>query len=97
MILLDLREGEPDRTGSRASFEGYFDPETGDPRRPGQGVARLRADGERLWGWEVWWRPDPSGEGLTTQDHEELEASKRLLRGLLRDIRRSVRPRGSSG
>lgn len=69
-------------------FEGYFDLETGDRRRVGQGIARLRVDDERLWGFECWWRPDPTGEGITPQDVEEVEASKKLLRGLLREARR---------
>lgn len=76
-------------------FEGYFDLESGDRRRVGQGIARLRVDDERLWGFECWWRPDPMGEGPTAQDAEEIEASKKLLRGLLREARRrplAVRP-----
>jgi len=103
VILLDCREGEPDRTGAKASFEGFFDPETGDPRRQGFGIPRLRiaepAGGdaphtpERVWGFEVWWRLDPDGAGLIAQDREELELSKRLLRGLVRDSRRQVRLR----
>lgn len=93
MIIFDCREGEPDRTASKAILEGFFDPESGDPRRPGQGIPRLHVGNERVWGFECWWRLDPSGEGLTPRDHEELEASKRLLRGLLRDVRRSGRLR----
>ena len=112
---MDCREGEPDRSGSAASFEGFFDFETGDPRRPGYGIPRLRivrpgpaspAPGvgapvseaagrtaepistERVWGFEVWWRPDPTRAGLTEADREELEASKKLLRTLVRDARR---------
>lgn len=89
MILLDLREGEPDRTGSAATFEGYFDFETGEPRRMGTGVPRLRVGPtERVWGFEVWWRPDPQRGGLTDADREELEESKRLLRALVRDAAR---------
>jgi hypothetical protein len=84
---VDNREGEPDLTGSPAIFEGYFDLETGDRRRPGEGVPRLRAGNDRLWGFECWWRPDPTGAGLTPEDHELLEASKKLLRGLLRDVK----------
>jgi len=93
LILADNREGEPDMTGQKAVFEGYFDLETGDRRRPGFGVPRLRAGNDRLWGFECWWRPDPTGAGLTPEDHEMIESSKRLLRGLLRDARRSGRPR----
>jgi hypothetical protein len=123
---MDCREGEPDRTGAAALFEGFFDLETGDPRRPGYGVPRLRivrpapgapppidplpADGlegeqqpaaaspkgpavvERLWGFECWWRPDPGNVGLTDTDRIEVEESKKLLRGLMRDSRRSTRP-----
>ena len=50
---------------------------------------------ERLWGFECWWRPDPTRAGLTPADHEEVEQSKALLRGLLRDTRRrgSLQPR----
>ena len=127
---MDCREGEPDRSGTAAIFEGYFDLETGEPRRLGTGYPRLRvvappaiaaaADPapeplvdamagtapvavsrpvsppvERLWGWECWWRPDPARGGVTPEDHEALEESKRLLRGLLRDTRRprSLQPR----
>lgn len=89
MIVLDRREGEPDLTGARGVLEGYFDPETGDRRRPGDGVPRLRVGDDRIWGYECWWRSDPSGAGLTPEDHAELETAKRLLRGLLRDARRS--------
>src|SRR5436190_1326648 len=42
VIVMDCREGEPDRTGAAAVFEGFFDLETGDPRRAGYGVPRLR-------------------------------------------------------
>jgi hypothetical protein len=48
---------------------------------------------ERLWGFECWWRLDPDGAGLIALDREEIEVSKRLLRGLLRDSRRQVRLR----
>lgn len=48
---------------------------------------------ERLWGFECWWRPDPDGAGLTEADRLELEQSRKLLRGLIRDSRRSTRPR----
>ena len=120
---MDCREGEPDRTGAAAVFEGFFDLETGDPRRAGYGVPRLRivrpaaapAPGadpdigsvrpgpavpapaepqltERLWGFECWWRPDPAHAGLTDADRIEVEQSKKLLRGLIRDSRRSTRP-----
>ena len=137
---MDCREGEPDRTGAAALFEGFFDLETGDPRRAGYGVPRLRivraapaspapdetpssvvrpgpaspapgephsssvrpgpaspAPGEphsteRVWGFECWWRPDPGNAGLTDTDRVEVEESKKLLRGLLRDSRRSTRP-----
>jgi len=91
VILLDLREGEPDRTGQAASFEGFFDFETGELRRPGTGIPRLRLGEERLWGFECWWRLDPQRGGLTEADRAELEESKRLLRGLMRDGRRSQR------
>ena len=91
MILLDCREGEPDRTGAVATFEGFFDLETGDPRRAGTGVPRLRVDEERLWGFECWWRVDTEKTGLTDTDRNDVESSKRLLRGLLRDARRSTR------
>jgi len=152
VIVLDCRDGEPDRSGAAAVFEGFFDLETGEPRRPGMGIPRLRviapaapaalapsapsaalapsaapalapvsppADEtvdppaaasalaaaavpavpvrlsppsvERLWGFECWWRPDPGRTGLTPSDHEDLEQSKRLLRGLLRDTRRAGR------
>jgi len=47
---------------------------------------------ERLWGFECWWRPDPDGAGLTETDRTEIEQSKKLLRGLMRDSRRSTRP-----
>jgi hypothetical protein len=92
VILLDCREGEPDRSGAAAVFEGFFDLETGELRRSGTGVPRLRVEEERLWGFECWWRPDLERGGLTTTDHDDLETSKRLLRGLLRDARRSSRP-----
>jgi hypothetical protein len=129
VIVMDCREGEPDRTGAAAVFEGFFDLETGDPRRAGYGVPRLRivrpaaappapveprADLEppsplarpgpaspapveppsieRLWGFECWWRPDPGNAGLTDTDRIEVEQSKKLLRGLIRDSRRSTRP-----
>src|SRR5256885_9854616 len=42
VIVMDCREGEPDRTGAAALFEGFFDLETGDVRRAGYGVPRLR-------------------------------------------------------
>jgi hypothetical protein len=120
---MDCREGEPDRTGAAAVFEGFFDLETGDPRRAGYGVPRLRivrpaaapSDPgdpetetarpgpatpapveppaiERVWGFECWWRPDPANAGLTDADRIEVEQSKKLLRGLIRDSRRSTRP-----
>jgi len=89
VILLDCREGEPDRTGAAAVFEGFFDFETGDPRRSGTGIPRLRVGDERLWGFECWWRIDPARAGMTVDDREQLETAKRLLRGLLRDARRS--------
>jgi len=89
LILVDCREGEPDRTGAAAIFEGFFDLESGELRRSGNGVPRLRIGDERVWGFECWWRPDPERAGLTTSDREQLETSKRLLRGLLRDARRS--------
>jgi hypothetical protein len=116
VIVMDCREGEPDRTGAAAVFEGFFDLETGDPRRAGYGVPRLRIvrpglaspapvetqskvpapnepqSVERLWGFECWWRPDPANAGLTDADRVEVEQSKRLLRGLIRDSRRSARP-----
>jgi hypothetical protein len=91
VILLDCREGEPDRTGQAASFEGFFDFETGEPRRSGTGIPRLRVGEERLWGFECWWRLDPPRAGLTESDRTELEESKRLLRGLMRDARRLQR------
>ncbi len=91
MILLDAREGEPDRTGEAAVFEGFFDFESGEPRRPGSGIPRLRVADERLWGFECWWRTDQERSGLTDDDRLGVEASKRLLRGLLRDLRRSPR------
>ncbi len=138
LIVLDCRDGEPDRSGATATFEGFFDLETGEPRRPGTGYPRLRViapappspaqapaldgpsaadrpvspDGspdeppatppvpahgplpapvERLWGFECWWRPDPTRAGLTLEDHTDLEHSKKLLRGLLRDTRRAGR------
>lgn len=89
MILVDSREGEPDRTGAAAIFEGFFDFETGDPRRSGFGIPRLRVGDERLWGFECWWRVDAERAGMTADDREQLETSKRLLRGLLRDAKRS--------
>jgi hypothetical protein len=126
VIVMDCREGEPDRTGAAAVFEGFFDLETGDPRRAGYGVPRLRIvrpapsvrlepdsdtvppgpaslapagphskepqSPERLWGFECWWRPDPANVGLTDADRIEVEQSKNLLRGLIRDSRRSTRP-----
>ncbi|HET7699738.1 MAG TPA: hypothetical protein VFM06_02595 [Candidatus Limnocylindria bacterium] len=91
LILLDAREGEPDRSGTAAVFEGFFDFETGDPRRPGHGIPRLRIGDERLWGFECWWRVDADRGGMTDDDRSDLESSKRLLRGLLRDSRRSLR------
>ena len=115
VIVMDCREGEPDRTGAAAVFEGFFDLETGDPRRAGYGVPRLRVVRpavaeplpaepsaepaakalqvpERLWGFECWWRPDPGNTGMTDTDRLEVEESKKLLRGLMRDSRRSTRP-----
>lgn len=91
MILLDAREGEPDRTGATAVFEGFFDLETGEPRRAGNGVPRLWVEDDRLWGFECWWRVDSERGGLTDTDRSEVETSKRMLRGLLRDARRSAR------
>jgi hypothetical protein len=88
VILLDCREGEPDRSGASAVFEGYFDLESGEPRRASKGIPRLRVADEVLWGFECWWRPDPDRSGFNARDREELETSKRLLRGLLRDARR---------
>lgn len=94
LILLDAREGEPDRTGASGVFEGYFDFETGEPRRMGSGIPRLKlGPTERLWGFECWWRLDPTRAGLTADDREALEMSKRLLRGLMRDSRRQTRLR----
>lgn len=92
VVLLDCRDGEPDRSGSPALFEGFFDFETGEPRRSGGGIPRLRVGEERLWGFECWWRLDSERSGLTDGDREDLETSKRLLRGLVRDARRSSRP-----
>src|SRR5258706_13914619 len=89
VILLDSREGEPDRTGAAAVFEGFFDFETGDIRRSGGGIPRPRAGSDRLWGFECWGRLDPARGGLTADDRQQLEASKGLLRGLLRDAKRS--------
>ncbi|MDP9265089.1 MAG: hypothetical protein M3O91_03065, partial [Chloroflexota bacterium] len=97
VVLVDCREGEPDRTGAVAVFDGYFDLETGEPRHADSGYPRLRVGEERLWGFECWWRVDPRGAGLTPVDHEELEVSKRLLRVLLRDVRRAGRPAVASG
>jgi len=117
VIVMDCREGEPDRTGAAALFEGFFDLETGEVRRAGYGVPRLRVVRpaapaptpietepsvarpgpveppavERLWGFKCWWRPDPQHAGLTEADRVEVEQSKKLLRGLLRDSRRAVR------
>lgn len=91
MILLDAREGEPDRSGQPAVFEGFFDFESGEPRRAGTGIPRLRVGDERLWGFECWWRVDTDRAGITDTDRVDVEASKRLLRGLLRDARRSGR------
>jgi hypothetical protein len=90
VIILDNREGDPDLTGAKAVFEGYFDPETGDRRRPGEGIPRLRVGSDRVWGFECWWRADPAGTGLVPDDHSEVEVSKRLLRGLIREARRPV-------
>jgi hypothetical protein len=90
-VLVDAREGEPDRSGSPAVFEGFFDFETGELRRLGTGIPRLRIGDERLWGFECWWRVDTERTGLTDTDREEIETSKRMLRGLLRDSRRSQR------
>ncbi len=95
MILLDVREGDPDRQGAPALFEGYFDFETGEQRRTGTGIPRLRIGDERIWGFEVWWRPDLEKAGLTERDREELEVSKKLLRGLMRDTRRQPRFSGA--
>jgi len=91
VILLDCREGEPDRSGQAATFEGFFDFETGELRRAGTGIPRLRVAEERLWGFECWWRLDPQRGGLGDSDRTEIEESKRLLRGLMRDSRRSTR------
>ena len=88
VIILDNREGEPDLTGQAAVFEGYFDPETGMRRPEGQGLARLKVGNDRIWGVECWWRPDPTRAGLTDEDRANIETSKRLLRGLLRETRR---------
>jgi hypothetical protein len=87
VILLDGREGEPDRAGQPATFEGFFDFETGELRRAGTGIPRLRVGDERLWGFECWWRLDPQRAGLTESDRTELEESKRLLRALQRDAK----------
>ncbi|MFN2521461.1 MAG: hypothetical protein ABR525_10505 [Candidatus Limnocylindria bacterium] len=95
VVLLDCREGEPDRTGAAAAFDGYFDLETGEPRHPDTGYPRLRVGEERLWGFECWWRVDQAGLGLTPTDHDDFEVSKRLLRGLLRDARRAGRAAAS--
>ena len=91
VILLDCREGEPDRTGQAASFDGFYDFETGEVRRAGNGIPRLRVGEERLWGFEVWWRLDPQRGGLTDTDRTDLEDSKRMLRGLMRDARKTQR------
>ena len=91
LILLDAREGDPDRSGAPAVFEGFFDFETGEPRRPGNGIPRLRVGDERVWGFECWWRVDTERTGLTDADRADLETSKRMLRGLMRDSRRSTR------
>ncbi|TMB75199.1 MAG: hypothetical protein E6J52_09985 [Chloroflexi bacterium] len=91
LILVDAREGEPDRSGAPAVFEGFFDFETGEPRRAGGGIPRLRVEDERLWGFECWWRVDTERTGLTDADREDVESSKKLLRGLLRDARRNPR------
>lgn len=91
VVLVDAREGEPDRSGQAAVFEGFFDFETGEPRRPGSGIPRLRVGDDRLWGFECWWRVDAERIGMTDTDREDVETSKRLLRGLLRDARRSSR------
>ncbi len=88
MILLDNREGEPDLSGQAAVFEGYFDPETSVRRGQSEGVPRLKVGNERIWGFECWWRPDPARAGLTDADRADIETSKRLLRGLIRDARR---------
>jgi len=72
-------------------FEGFFDFETGELRRLGTGIPRLRIGDERLWGFECWWRVDTERTGLTDGDREDIETSKRMLRGLLRDSRRSTR------
>ncbi|HEX9495779.1 MAG TPA: hypothetical protein VGA38_08465 [Candidatus Limnocylindria bacterium] len=124
VIVMDCRDGEPDRTGAAATFEGFFDLETGEPRRSGYGVPRLLIvrpgpaspapvepqssivrpgpaspapveppSKERVWGFECWWRPDPANAGLTETDRIEIEQSKKQLRGLIRDSRRSTRPR----
>ena len=53
----------------------------------------VRDSGERIWGFECWWRADPDSAGLKPEDHEEIETSKRLLRGLLREAKRGSRPR----
>ncbi|MBI2773467.1 MAG: hypothetical protein HYX56_03125 [Chloroflexi bacterium] len=88
MILADNREGEPDLTGAAGVLEGWFDPETGTRRRPIDGVPRLRVGADRVWGFECWWRTDPTRSGLVPEDHEALEVSKKLLRGLIRDTKR---------
>ncbi|MBU6424375.1 MAG: hypothetical protein KGJ98_14195 [Chloroflexota bacterium] len=56
-------------------------------------MPRLRVGTDRIWGFECWWRADPEESGGKPEDREELEESKRLLRGLLRDARRGMRPR----
>ena len=95
MLLFDCREGEPDRAGGAAVFEGYFDFETGEQRRTGTGIPRLRMGDERIWGFEVWWRPDPEKGGLTDDDRAALEVARRMLRGLIRDTRRQPRFSGA--
>src|SRR6266852_5640367 len=68
-----------------------LDCRAGELRRAGTGIPRLRVAEERLWGFECWWRLDPRRSGLSDSDRPEIEESKRLLRGLMRDAKRSQR------
>src|SRR5207245_8688996 len=49
VILLDSREGEPDRTGAAAVFEGFLDFDTVDPRRRGTVITRYPGRDARPW------------------------------------------------
>lgn len=79
-IIEDCREGHI-ATGQTATFEGYYDLETGADRNaePWNGNPRMRLqDGSEIWGIECWWLPVEHA-GPLPQMQEELEEHKRAI------------------